>query len=87
MYTFPFDDAHLLARRHHNAGAVWVTPNARPGDHLPLFIYLHGLSRRPDPPAVAAQVLHWDHCAPSSARWPCAVEVEAHGRGRPRHHG
>ena len=59
MITFPFDDARLLAPQHHEAGGVWVSPNARPGDRLPLFIYLHGLNR--------AQILrrwlhpsHWD---------------------------
>lgn len=45
VVTFPFDDVHLLDRAHHDAGAVWVTPNARPGARLPLYIYLHGLNR------------------------------------------
>lgn len=45
VVTFSFDDAHLLDPRHHDAGAVWVTPNAQPGMRLPLFIYLHGLNR------------------------------------------
>lgn len=45
VVTFPFDDAHLLDPSHHDAGAVWVSPNARPGMHLPLYIYLHGLNR------------------------------------------
>jgi hypothetical protein len=59
VITFPFDDARLLAPGHHDAGGVWVSPNARSGDRLPLFIYLHGLNR--------AQILrrwlhasHWD---------------------------
>ncbi len=45
VLTFPFDDARLLARGHREAGAAWVTPNARPGADLPLFVYLHGLNR------------------------------------------
>lgn len=59
VITFQFDDARLLSPRHQEAGGVWVSPNARPGDRLPLFIYLHGLNR--------AQVMrrwlhpsHWD---------------------------
>jgi hypothetical protein len=35
----------LLARGQRRAGAAWVTPTARPGEPLPLFIYLHGLNR------------------------------------------
>ncbi len=45
VITFPFDDERLLSPRHQDAGGVWVSPNARPGDRLPLFIYLHGLNR------------------------------------------
>lgn len=45
VVTFPFDDAHLLARGHHNAGAAWVTPNTPRGASVPLLIYLHGLNR------------------------------------------
>lgn len=45
VVTFPFDDRRLLAPRHHNAGAIWVTPTAVPGEPLPLFIYMHGLNR------------------------------------------
>jgi len=45
VVPFPFDDAHLLDRRHRNAGGVWVSANAQPGMHLPLYIYLHGLNR------------------------------------------
>lgn len=58
MITFPFDDARLLAPHHHDAGGVWVSSNARAGDRLPLFIYLHGLNR--------AQILRrWLH----PSRW------------------
>jgi hypothetical protein len=45
VVTFEFDDARLLHPRHRRAGAVWVTPTARPGQPLPLLIYLHGLNR------------------------------------------
>ncbi len=45
VVTFAFDDARLLARGQRRAGATWVTPTARPGEPLPLLIYLHGLNR------------------------------------------
>lgn len=45
VITFPFDDARLLRPGHRHAGSVWVTPHARPGARLPLYIYLHGLNR------------------------------------------
>ncbi|MEI8255905.1 MAG: hypothetical protein WCJ30_09545 [Deltaproteobacteria bacterium] len=52
--TFAFDDVHLLDRRQHNSGAVWLTPNARPGSAVPLLIYLHGVNRH--------RILHrWMH--------------------------
>ncbi len=45
VVTFPFHDSELLQRHQHDAGSAWVTPTARVGDSLPLFIYLHGLNR------------------------------------------
>lgn len=45
VVTFEFDDRRLLHSRHRHAGAAWVTPTARPGQPLPLLIYLHGLNR------------------------------------------
>jgi hypothetical protein len=57
VITFPFDDARLLSPEHRDAGGVWVSPNARPGDRLPLFIYLHGLNRA----GILRRWLHTSH--------------------------
>ncbi len=75
VYTFPFDDAHLLSPHQHDAGAVWVTPNARPGDALPLYIYLHGLNRG----RILRRWLHGSHWDLRTIVGPLAM----HGRVGP----
>jgi hypothetical protein len=45
VYTYAFQDRRNLRPGQRHAGGVWVTPTARPGEPLPLFVYLHGLNR------------------------------------------